>query len=261
MNFILLLQRILTVKEVFENRRDRLKCRKHLVREGILREYFSPGHLKAIKMHEVQLTAERPPKFSELYRALNCFKLQANCMRSLTYYSEYRNDCLTQLEQHSEEVVWRYAGRKDRLVMRRIRYGTQIDHSYAVEALKCKGDQRPIAVVAEKFDRDPGVADPDCDIYMREFDVTGNKLSLVYQPAEGMVMSTQRRFHLPDFNEGPQSGAELPSGFMRMSEDVMTGTWLRPSAVVYKQLFKRSTYCVERNSFPDYVTPAYIVVP
>ena len=211
---------------MFENRHDRLKYRKHIIRDGVIREYFSPGHIKAIKMHEIKVNADEPPKFSELYRALNCFKIASNVVRTLTYYSEYRNDCLTRLEQHLEEVFWYYTGRKDRLVMRRVKYGTQIDRSYAVEALKCKGEQRPIAVVAEKFDRDTGMANVDRDIYMRELDVVGNKLYLVYQPEDGMIMSTQRRFHLPDFNEGPQSGSEMPSGFMRMSEDVTLGIYI-----------------------------------
>ncbi|OQV20860.1 Dynein regulatory complex subunit 7 [Hypsibius exemplaris] len=213
--------RIVSVKEVYANRRDRLKYRKHIIGDGVIREYFSPGHIRGIKMHEVKIIAEKPPKFSELYKALNCFKMKDKMVRTFTYYNEYRNDCLKRLEQYPDEVCWFYEGRKDRLVRRRVRYGTQIDRSYAVEALKCKGEHRPIAMIAEKFDRNPG-ADPDLDMYMREFDVTGNKLFLVYQPEEGMVMSTQRRFHLPDFNEEPQSGSELPSGLMRMSEDVMT---------------------------------------
>ncbi|GAU90859.1 hypothetical protein RvY_03219 [Ramazzottius varieornatus] len=195
---------------------------KHLVRDSILREYFAPGHVRGVRMHELHINGEHPAKFSELYRALNCFKVQQNLVRTMTYYSEYRNDGLVKLVQLPEEVLWYYEGRKDNLVFRRIKYGTQIDRSYAVEALKCKGDQRPIALIMEKFDRNKEEANPDLDIYLRELDITGNTLHLVYQPADGMVMSTQRRYHLPDFNEGPQSGLELPVGFLRMNDDVVS---------------------------------------
>ena len=127
--------------------------------------------------------------------------------------------------------MWYYEGRKDNLVFRRIKYGTQIDRSYAVEALKCKGDQRPIALVMEKFDRNKDEVNPDLDVYLRELDITGNTLHLVYQPANGMIMSTQRKYHLPDFNEGPQSGVELPPGFLRMNDDVVSGNEVLSDAV------------------------------
>lgn len=211
------------MKEVYENRRDRLKYRKHIVKEGILREYFIPGHSKAIRTHEMRITSTPPPKFSELYKALNTYAVAENAVRTVTYYHEYRNDRLEKLEQRGEEIFWYYAGRNDCLTDRYFKYGTQIDRSYAVEALKCKGDQRPVAIVREKFDRDPEIDDPDLDVHIREYDVVQNRLLLIYQPAKNLVCSTQRRFVLPDFNETPQGGAELPAGYLRMNEDVMLG--------------------------------------
>ena len=98
------MQKITVVKEVYENRRDRLRYRKHLVRESVLREYFAPGHVRGFRMHDVHITVEHPAKFSELYRALNCFKVKENVVRTMTYYSEYRNDGLVKLVQHPEEV-------------------------------------------------------------------------------------------------------------------------------------------------------------
>ncbi|XP_055346646.1 dynein regulatory complex subunit 7-like [Paramacrobiotus metropolitanus] len=212
---------IMEVKELYENRRDRLKYRKHTIRDGILREYFAPGHTKAIRMHDVQIHSEKPPKFSELYRSINTYDVHENTLRMMTYYHQYRNDGLERLEQRSDGIHWFYRGRRDRLVERYISYGTQIDRSYAVEALKCKGDQRPVAVVREKFDRDPQCQDPDVDIYIREYHVGENKLLLVFQPGKDLVTSTQRRFILPDFSETPQAGSELPAGYLRMNEDVM----------------------------------------
>ncbi|KAJ3065432.1 hypothetical protein HDU98_011207, partial [Podochytrium sp. JEL0797] len=171
------------IREMFSNRKDKLRDRIRVPYTGRVHEYFDPGRQHGLKEH---IMIEE--KTTEIH-----------------FFPTSRSDGLVKRVEAENKVIEYFTDREDKLVYRSVTY------EYSDNAPDDSKDGKIITKMTEKFERNkdvPAHEDPAKKTYL----LKDEKIKVVYHLEEGRIIPSYREFKKPNADQ-KASSLETPISF------------------------------------------------
>ncbi|VDI74883.1 Hypothetical predicted protein [Mytilus galloprovincialis] len=169
---------LVTVKEYFAHRIDKLLQRVSNHRSGWVTEHFDPGRSHCLKEHQYKSSAPGPEN-----------------ERTMIFYNEARVDGLIKRVETPAEMMEEYSDRDDFLYYKHIDFGKR-PKKFGPQDGSSSKNERPIVKMVKKFNRN--VSKPACDdvaelIYL----VSEDKMQITYHTEDPRIAASTREFVKP----------------------------------------------------------------
>ncbi|KAJ3026471.1 UNVERIFIED_CONTAM: hypothetical protein HDU68_005603 [Siphonaria sp. JEL0065] len=171
------------IRELFSNRKDKLRERIRIPYTGKIHEFFDPGRQHGLKEHII---------------------IEGNTTE-IHFFPTSRSDGLVKRVQAQNKVIEYFTEREDNLVYRSVTY-EQAD-AYSKETT----DGKAITKMTEKFERNndvPAHEDPAKKTYF----IKEEKIKVIYHLEDGRIIPSYREFKKPNADQ-KASSLETPISF------------------------------------------------
>ncbi|KAI8817432.1 uncharacterized protein EV422DRAFT_622654 [Fimicolochytrium jonesii] len=153
------------IREIFRNRRDKLRERIRIPYEGRIHEFFDPGRPSGMKEHII--IDDRT--------------------KEMHFYGSARFDGLVKRVDETIKVIEHFTDREDRLVYRSVTFDGEEDD---------ESERGAIFKMAEKLDRHPDIPSHK-DVAKRSYFLKDDKIRVIYHLEEGKIIPSSREFKKP----------------------------------------------------------------
>ncbi|KAI8610112.1 hypothetical protein BC830DRAFT_1147299 [Chytriomyces sp. MP71] len=170
------------IRELFSNRKDKLRERIRIPYTGRVHEFFDPGRHHGLKEH---------------------IMIEGNTTE-IHFFPNSRSDGLVKRFEQESKVIEYFTEREDKLVYRSVCYEIN-------EAVDDQNDAKLITKMTEKFERNgelPAHEDPAKKTYF----VRDEKIRVVYHLEDGRIIASYREFKKPNADQ-KASTLETPLSF------------------------------------------------
>ncbi|XP_009864481.1 PREDICTED: coiled-coil domain-containing protein lobo homolog [Apaloderma vittatum] len=177
---------VVEVREWFKNREDMLDTREVNKQTQLTTEYFSPGHLLALKAHTYT-------------------SLEPETDRTMEFYHKVRVDGLQKRVENATEMTEYFVGRDDFLHVRHVAFGRR-GENIPLAGPTTDVNSRPILQIKECFHRN--LEKPaDEDVAERIFLIKENRIRLTYHLKDRHITASKKDFF--KVSERGRTGKEI----------------------------------------------------
>ncbi|XP_066281763.1 dynein regulatory complex subunit 7-like [Branchiostoma lanceolatum] len=169
------LKNLVSVKEWFVNRQDKLELRVHNHRTGLITEYKLQGRLDCMKEHTYKSGSPGP-----------------ETDRAMVFYDKARVDGLVKREETPTEMTEHFKDRDDFLYYRHVVFSKRMKRFGA----STDANHRPILKISERFHRNKEKSASE-DVSERVFHIAEDRIQLTFHCEDNRVTASTREFIKP----------------------------------------------------------------